>query len=158
VRATATGKISWEMTVTVRELGQKLEVAVPPLADAPAGPAQGAARAGPRDAPPAGEGHALAGQRVAGLVVGSAGVGGLAAGGVLGLMTRSAWNQAVATCPAQAACSADAHARSTRALSLATGSTVAFAAGGAAVAAGLVLWVTTPSQKAAARLQIAPIA
>ena len=153
VRATATGKVPWETTVTVRELGQKLDVAVPPLADAPA--AQGAV---PLDAPRGGERHALPAQRVAGLVVGGAGVAGLVAGGVLGLMTRSAWNHAVAACPAQAACRADAHDQSTRALSLATGSTVVFAAGGAAVAAGLVLWLTTPSPKRAARLQVAPFA
>jgi hypothetical protein len=90
-------------------------------------------------------------------VVGGAGVAGLVVGGALGLMTRSTWNQAEAACPTHLACSAGAHEQSSRALTLATGSTVAFAAGGAAVAGGLVLWLTAPSRRASARLQLVPI-
>jgi hypothetical protein len=169
VRVTAEGKAPWTATVTVRELGQRIEVQVPALVDrsAAVGPVTAAARqdssegdgAPEADVPPQpAAGAGLGVQRVAGIVAGGAGLAGLVAGGALGLAARSAWNDASAACPAHAACSPSAHAESVRSVGLATGSTVAFAAGGAAIAGGVVAWLTAPARKASATLRFTPVA
>jgi hypothetical protein len=154
VRATASGKASWEATVVLRELGERREVTVPPLEDAHAPAVQAGGAAGP---PPFGAGG-MPGQRIAALVMGGAGVAGLVAGGSLGLVARGAWDHAVSACPAQQACSMEAHDASLRAVSLGTGSTAAFVAGGAALAGALVLWLTAPGSAAKTGVAPAPLA
>jgi hypothetical protein len=172
VRATAPGKAPWETTVRVGELGQKLEVTVPVLADAKPGAAQPVVAPSEPPAPPPVEDTAsksavvdaqdalrrISSQRIAALSVGAAGVAGAVVGGVLGMMARSAWNQADAACPTHMACSKDAHDGSVRALSLATGSTAAFVVGGATVATSVILWITSPRPASTARVRIAPFA
>ena len=164
VRVEARAKLPWEIRVTVREPGQKVEVTIPALEDAPPGalapsppghevapPPLDAAQAAPRG---------LGGQRIAAIVVGVAGVGGIAAGTALGLMAKSAWNDATTECPTRTGCSSSAHDASDRTLSLATGSTVAFVVGGVAVAGAVVLWAVAPSPRAAgpsARVVVAPV-
>jgi serine/threonine-protein kinase len=157
VRVAATGKAPWEATVTLRELGERREVKVPPLQEVgleggapriePAPTAPGDGSAVPEPAAAASRG--IPGQRIAALVVGSGGVAGLAVGTALGLVARSAWDRAVAACPTQHACNADAHDASLRAVSFGTGSTASFAAGGVAVAGAIVLWITTPKSAGA---------
>jgi hypothetical protein len=165
VRARAPGKADWEGRITIRELGQKAEVTVPPLADAPSSPRAAApiqpgpspdlgSEGTPAAAPPSG----MPGQRVAAIVVGSLGVAGLGAGGALGLLAKSAWHDANAGCPTHTGCSVEAHDQSTRSVSLALGSTIAFAAGGAAVATAVILFATAPSRCAAARIRVVPVA
>lgn len=134
VLAAAPGKASWRSTVRVDRFDQRIVVAVPPLEDA-------AVALASRDATltPAPRRATLAPQRVAALAVGGLSVAGLVAGGVLGGVTASTWERAKAACPARTACSEEAHDQSRRALSLATGSTISFAIGGAGVAAGLIL-------------------
>ena len=163
VRAAATGKVPWDATVSVRELGQRVEVRVPPLLDAspPVGQEPGA---GDGADPPArasttqDASQRFPAQRVAALVVGITGAAGLVAGGSLGLLARSAWLQADAACPAHTACSPAAHEESARAVSLAMGSTIAFAVSGAAVTAGLVTWFTTTVRGPSARVRLTPAA
>ena len=43
-------------------------------------------------------------------------------------------------------------------MTLATGSTVAFAVGGAAVVGGIVAWLTAPARRPSARLRFTPVA
>jgi hypothetical protein len=159
VRVRAPGKLPWETKITVGELAQKVEVTVPSLKDAPVSTAE------PLPLPPPPEpeptplpSRGLGGQRIAAIVTGVVGLGGLAAGTALGLMASSAWSQVTSACPNLMACPAGTHDKSSQAVSLGTGSTVAFAAGGAAVAGAVILWFTAPSQKPAAALRVVPVA
>jgi hypothetical protein len=79
-------------------------------------------------------------------VTGAAGVAGLAVGGALGGLARSRWSTALAGCLGgdRTRCSAPAIADGHTASTLATGSTIAFVAGGAALAAGVVVALTAP--------------
>ena len=153
VRASADGKVAWETSVPIDAMGKRVVVTVPPLRDAqPAQPAQPPPLVPSVPPPP----PKMPAQRIAAIAVGGVGVAGLIAGGALAAMARSTWSEAEALCPTHRGCGQDAHDRSVHALSLATGSTVAFALGGVAVAGGLVLWLTTPSAKTTG-LRVAPI-
>jgi hypothetical protein len=83
-----------------------------------------------------------------GLVIGGVGIAGVAVGSVLGLMASSKWTSSKQEC-GTAGCSALDHAAATTdhdsALTLATGSTIAFIAGGAVLALGAVLFFTAPA-------------
>jgi hypothetical protein len=87
-------------------------------------------------------------QATVGLGVGSAGVAAVIAGGVLGLMASAKWSDSKSACGAPG-CDPAEHATAVSdhdsASGLALGSTIAFAAGGAAVAAGAVIFLTAPS-------------
>ena len=61
-------------------------------------------------------------------------------------------------CPTLAACPPGTHDKSDQAVSLGTGSTIAFAAGGAAVAGALILWLTAAAPRPAAGLRLVPVA
>lgn len=80
-------------------------------------------------------------------------MGGLAIGGgvVFGVLARSAWNDALAACGGDSACNETEHpvAAPIRDMAISRGnlSTVMFVAGGVAVAAGLVLYVTAPAER-----------
>jgi hypothetical protein len=86
------------------------------------------------------------GQRTIGFVVGGAGIAGIAVGSILGLMASSAWNSAQNECGSPNKCPRPSQAVSDQqnASGLATGSTIAFAVGGVALAAGTVLLLTAP--------------
>jgi hypothetical protein len=89
-------------------------------------------------APPGGRGDA---QRTIGFVVAGVGIAGVAVGSVFGLMASSKWNTAQAD---------NSSSDEQSASGLATASTIAFVAGGVAVAAGAVLWLTAPSGRVTA--------
>ncbi|MFT3772812.1 MAG: hypothetical protein QM820_46080 [Minicystis sp.] len=162
VRAAAPGRAAWQTTAEISELGQRIVIRVPLL---PREAAPGAAPAGP-DAPPtaglppiqpaASPARRLAAPRVAAIAVGTVGLLSLAAGGALGLAARSSWSDADAACPSHRGCTPAAHDRSVRALTLATGSTITFVAGGAGVATALVLWIASP--KSPPPVGLAPLA
>jgi hypothetical protein len=97
-------------------------------------------------APIAHEGGGGSTQRTIGIVGGGVGVAGLAAGAIFGLMASSSWSTAQKECGATS-CSQYPQASSDeqKASTYATVSTVAFIAGGVAVAAGALLWLTAPS-------------
>ena len=103
----------------------------PPLSPAPA------------PAPVRSESGGLGTQRVAALAAGGVGVAGIAAGAVFGMLASSKWSQAERDCGP--ACPADAPARGEEsdARTRATVSTVGFVVGGAGLAAGVVLWLTS---------------
>jgi hypothetical protein len=99
-------------------------------------------------------------QRTVALVVGGVGVVGLGVGSVFGLMAQSKNDEARTpeNCPTETRCHSAGKALLDDASSAATISTIAFAAGGAALAAGVVLFVTAPSKRAsaAATLRVVP--
>jgi len=129
------------------------------------GPADGAAAhegpaesvgAEPRAEAPSSEGSG-SGRRLIGLVTGGTGVAGLAVGGILGALASSAWSKAQSECPSHAGCSSQAMSDRSSALSLATGSTVGFVAGGVLLAAGATLFFTAPSSgSSGVSLRVAP--
>jgi hypothetical protein len=163
IEARAPGKQSWTSHVELKDHGQSLEVEVPPLEDAPPtipdapsllppvvgsepqaapAPASEARRPPPEPAPRAWI------QRPIALGVGGLGLAGLAFGAIAGLEARTSIAQARQACGVTApACKADSQAFGLRdtAESWATASTIGFLAGGALVAAGAVLYITTPS-------------
>jgi hypothetical protein len=86
------------------------------------------------------------GQKTAALVVGGAGVVGVALGVVFGLQAKSKNDEALqpANCPTSTQCNPSGLSLTDDAKTAATISTIAFAAGGAALVGGIVLWVTAP--------------
>jgi hypothetical protein len=93
---------------------------------------------------------AWSGQKTAALVAGGGGVAALAVGAVFGLMARASWSSSQSECTSTSHCPRYAQAVSDRdsAASSATVATIAFVAGGAALAAGAVLWLTAPRRGA----------
>jgi hypothetical protein len=155
IDATATGRKAWRGQASVEGVAAQVSVEVPPLpalaegqqeavvpppAAAPAPPAP--APAPPPAPPPVTHGS---GQRAAGLVTGAVGLAGLIVGTTFGLIARSDNNDAKSDCPTDSTCSPSGVASTTSAQHAATASTIAFVAGGALTAAGLVLYLTAPS-------------
>jgi hypothetical protein len=93
--------------------------------------------------------------RLAGLVVGGAGVAGLVVGSVAGLSAASTWSAAKSKCGAicPAATRPAAVSEWQSASSAAAVSTVAFLAGAALAATGLVLYIAAPSNPEALRME-----
>jgi hypothetical protein len=149
VEASAPGKRKWSSTLQVNADDTQLAVDVPPLAAAAA--AAPAATAVPNETPsasPGTEAHSGAIQRTGGLVVAGVGVVGLGLGTVFGLQATSKWHDAKTHCanyPYE--CDAKGLDLHSSASSKAAVSTVAFIAGGAALAVGAVLWFTAGGAK-----------
>ena len=95
----------------------------------------------------AGKGASANPQRAIGFVVGGLGIASVAVGSYFGLHAFSEWANAKNQCGSGCAAGSDARTERSAALSSATGSTIAFAAGGAAVAAGIVLLATAPTTR-----------
>jgi len=119
--ASAPDRRPWSRTVTAR-LGEVERIVVPEPSPLPSAP----------DSP----------LRATSIVVGGTGVAALAAGALLGLHASSVWNDARATCAGGAAdqCSGQGVKHGGEAGTFADAATVTLAAGGAALAAGVVLW------------------
>jgi hypothetical protein len=85
-------------------------------------------------------------QRVAGVVVGGVGVAGIALGSVFGIVAKSTYNGAVATCRngVLTDCTQPGVDQNKSAHDQATISTVAFIAGGALLGAGVLVFFTAP--------------
>ncbi len=160
IEAAAAGRKPWQgqasvegaaaqASVEVPALAEVANEASPPSAPPPAEPAAPAAVSpAPTAAPSAPPSSA---QRTIGLVIGGVGVAGLIVGTTFGLIARSDNNDAKPQCPTDSTCTPDGYASTTSALHAATASTVAFIAGGALTAAGLVLWLTAPTDATRAR-------
>jgi hypothetical protein len=96
-------------------------------------------------------------RRTWGLAIGAVGLVALGGGAYFGLHARSLWNDAKNACPTRTVCPDDEGARlSGSAHTWANLSTVAFAVGGAAVAGGLILWVSAPGPTATAQVGFGP--
>jgi hypothetical protein len=86
------------------------------------------------------------------------GVAGLIVGTAFGAIARSDNNDAKKNCLVDSACNPQGYASSTSAQHAATASTVAFIAGGALVAAGLIVYLTAPSSsQRSARVRLTPM-
>jgi hypothetical protein len=168
VEAMAPGRKSWQGQASV-EGAAPASIEVPALAEAapettpapspsiPAAPvAASPAPAAPPAEPAASHGS---GQRTIGLVTGGVGLAGLIVGTTFGLIANSDNNDAKTHCPTDSTCNSQGIASTTSALHAATASTVAFIAGGAMAAVGLVVYLTSPSDAArsSGRLGLSPI-
>jgi hypothetical protein len=151
---TATGKRPWQTRVMAQERAE-FSVTVPALDDLPA-PAAAAATNEPapapeklREAPAEPEARSGSGQRVAAVVTGVVGLAGIGVGSTLGFMAKSTWEEALSHCPGgdRTRCSETGISLGNEASTSATISTIGFVVGGAAVAAGIILWATAPAGK-----------
>jgi len=153
LEASAPGKQSWSVTVEVGAEAPNVIVDVPKLADAATAtatadtpPAAAAARsAALPDAPaPVRSGSP---QRTVAVVVGVVGIAGLGLGTVFGLQAKNYWSDAKQHCRSYpSGCDGQAVDLNSKADSHATIATVAFIAGGAALAASAVLWLSAGSR------------
>lgn len=157
VLVSAAGKKNWATTVTIPE-GATHTVDVPALESEvvtapplPSPPVIAAAPAPPPLAPNPQTPRLLEShsepkrpfQRPVALGLSGLGVVGLAAGTFFGLRAQSQWSTAEPQCPG-AVCTPSGHRDWSDSRRNATASTVAFASGGALLAAGVVLWLTAP--------------
>jgi hypothetical protein len=144
------GKAREERALVIRE-GEKdrherIVLVAAPQAPVPVAVAPEAAPVQPTEAPPS-EGKS---QRVAGLAIGGVGVAGVIVGGIFGIVSKSTWNKAVTECTANGGAVPDhcmgssGPSDSSSAHTQAAVSTVAFIAGGALLATGVVLYLTAP--------------
>jgi serine/threonine-protein kinase len=173
ITASAPGYEPWSGTVTVPERAGRVAIDVPPLKKTsgegastapPATPAtttvpqtgkpgDDTARANAFDASstPAAESRSSS-QRTMGLVLGAAGVVGVGVGSFFGLKAFSKNGDAEKECPNAAACpTLTGPSLVEDARNAATGSTIAFGLGLAALAGGAVLYFTAPSSNSAAQ-------
>ena len=166
VTAQAPGKKPWTKTAEVASNGLKVEVNVPVLEDE--GPAQGAMPPSPAMPPPGALGPTppmgtasppapdsvaptASPQRLIGWIVAGAGVVGLGVGTGFGLMSKSKTSERDEICPSSDCPRSKINQyldAEKQAQSNATVSNVAFVVGGVAIAAGVVLVLTAPSQPA----------
>jgi hypothetical protein len=148
VTATAPGRSARTYEIVIAESASK-EVSVAPAADASSGTPQTPGPS-PTDTAPG------SGQRLVGLVVGGAGVVAMGAGAVLGLVAKSRYDGA-SHCAGELCDAAGIETRES-ARRLGTAGTVVFVVGAAALAGGVVLWLTAPTAhgQGATRLAVGP--
>jgi len=174
VEVSAPGKKPWKKHVDLDASGQTVTVDVPALEDN-APPKKVAAVAGAKgdgatdgaSPPPEGataavsdkDPHPGQSQRTIGIVVGSAGIVGIAAGIVAGIVASSDANSLKSACGTGPTCDSSNQGTHDSAITWATVSDVAFIAGGAAIAAGAVVYLTAPRDPSAvSSVGIAPAA
>jgi hypothetical protein len=163
IEAAAPGKQKWSSKVQVAGDAAKVQIEIPRLA-----PEGGASPAGTTSAPvvtttttteppsdkPASSGSA---QRTTGLVFGGAGIVGIGLGTFFGLQASSKWSDAKAKCSDYPFnCGTEGTDLRSSAHSAGTVSTVAFIAGGALLATGVVLYLTAPKNRESVALSVGP--
>lgn len=154
ITASAPGRRTWSVLVDIKPNGSITTVDVPalppegaPLAVAPAAVAPPAAQPSP-PAPPADE--QKSGGRWPAVLVGSAGVVGLGIGAYFGLHSMSLKDDASEHCDGNICRDEEGVGLKEDAIAAGNVSTAAFIIGGAALAAGVVMWVVlTPSDSKA---------
>lgn len=144
----APGKKSWEATVEVPEGASKKSVTLPRLLDAPEAPAAasgstGAVSSSLTDAPPSGSGQKYIAYGLAGL-----GVVGLGLGTYFGLDAKKKYDESNDGGCVGNDCPTGAAELRNSARDAGNLSTIAFVAGAAAVGAGVVVYLTAPSDEA----------
>jgi hypothetical protein len=162
IAAEAPGKKRWEQQVKAEESGTH-EVVVPPLDNDVAKPPPiiGPGEAGPGERGPHAEGAPGTGQRAAAVAASAVGVVGVTVGVVFGVMAKSQWDDTLSNCHGgdTTKCDATGIELGGSAKRSAVISTIALGAGGAGLAAGIILWLTAPSastrKASGARAQLA---
>jgi hypothetical protein len=176
IEARAPGKQPWQATVTVKPSGDQVRVKIPALEDAPtppegprttpetpsdspppsgtAGPAPSVPVTGP--APDTGSPGST--QRSIGWSLGAVGLSAGVVGGVFGILAMSANDASKGLCRTPDFCSQEGLDRNREAKERALVSTILFAAGGAALGAGVVVLLTAPGKRKveAAAVRAAP--
>ncbi len=144
ITATAPGKKAWSTRLEIASGPGAQTLAVPPLEDNPTAHAAEGSR--PGGAPAAPEVPEVPGrsQRIAGIVVGSVGVAVLAVGSALGGLAASTNASAKTACPLVPCSNKTGVDQANQAGTFADGSTAALIVGGAALAAGVVTFLTAP--------------
>lgn len=160
------GAPPFEQKVVIRE-GEKnraINVELPGAAAAGTATASTATTQAPTDggqAPPPGPDttpHGKSALPVVGLVIAGVGVVGVGLGAVFGGVAASKWSDAQTQCPASRGCAPGSTAYALRddASSMATISTIAFVAGGVALAGGLTLFLVAPKHSGGVSAAVAP--
>ncbi len=160
VEATAPGRAPWSTTVEVAANATSVSIEIPQLEAAPsdhpqpgAGPAVGPAV----DQGPTADTTQGSMQKPLAIGVAAVGVVGLGLGAYFGLAAGSSWDDAKAGCQDYPFdCSQAALDSESSATSQARVSTIAFIAGGVAVAAGAVLWLTAGSGREKTAVGLGP--
>lgn len=155
ISARAPGKKAWATEVIAKQEGESLAIVVPALAVPASPPPPRVAKIDP-PAPPPPPPSAWPARRIGGVVVGVAGAASLVASfavGAAAISKKSASNEPGGGCDeATNVCNAKGLATRNEGLALATGSTVAFVAGLAAIGTGVVLIVTSKPHAPAAAI------
>jgi len=166
IEATAPGYKAWASSVDVAQDGAQASVTIPVLEALAPEPGAGAAVtvppapiAPPPPAPvppPPEESHAGSGQRLIGLGLAGVGVVGLGLAGVFSILAKNQYNTSLGHCQAgnPGLCDATGVQQRDGARSLGDAASVAVSVGAAALAGGLVIWLTAPSS--AARVGFSP--
>jgi hypothetical protein len=152
VEAKAPGKQTRTLSVRVAPSAERATVTVPPLEDLPSPPVSAPpsteAPAAPRSTT---SGGGMPFSRIMGLGLGGGGIVAMGVASAFGVTAISKNSAALPYCPASPQCNDPRGVQLTNdARTAATVSTVLFAAGGALVAAGAVLFLTSPSASARA--------
>ena len=161
IEASAPGRMPWTTTIRMGAKPGETRVDVPllaPMSTPPIAPAVDASTSAPLQE------SAWSGQKTAAVVVGGAGLIGVVLGSVFGVQAISRNNSSKDHCLPDAPNLCDARGVDLRqqTKTAMTVSTVAFAAGGAALVGGVVLFLTAPSKDKgktakAARIEASPV-
>lgn len=152
VAVNAPGRMSWSTSVSVRGDAHAATITIPLLAPRAQAPVATSTTPQPDVLPREGQASDASAvpleqqdQRTTALVVGGIGVVGLAAGTVFGLMAKKTYSDSSTYCDESNRCSGTGMELDGQAHRWATLSTVSFGVGAAALAAGGVLYFTTPA-------------
>jgi hypothetical protein len=138
VKVEAPERIPWSTEVITSGEGETATIAIPELQRRPESPAV---------APPTPTGDGRRRPPRAFWITAGVGVLGIGAGTVLGISARSLWQQARADCDANNVCTDAAYALVEQSHLRGNLSTVAFAAGGAALVTSVVLYLRSPRDR-----------
>jgi tetratricopeptide (TPR) repeat protein len=145
IRATAPGHETWTQTITAGEPGAETRIEVPALEPLPDTGDKKDPGIGIGETPPSGpvtDPSMWTGRRKLAVGIGAAGVVAIGVGSALGLSARSRWNDAEENHCEALECSAEGVELVDSARTRGNISTIAFIAGGAAIAGAAVLWFT----------------
>ena len=169
VEAQATGRMPWSGKVTLKSDGQREPIGVPLLQPVPdekeppprakhvTAPQPSPPPTAPPPAPDVAPTHPGRTQRTAAFVVGGAGLATMGVGSYFGVRALDKNDQARALCQETTCSDPDGVALSDAAMDHATRANVLFVVGGAALATGVVLYLTAPEQENRSAVYFAPI-
>ena len=143
IEASAKGKKPFTTTIDVSDRVRAPSVEIPALDVDPEAAKASAAASNADHRPPEDKGSDGSGQRIASYVLMGVGVVGIGVGTVFGLKTSSTWSDAKTHCTGLE-CDRTGVQLATDAKNAGTISTIAFAAGGALLAGGAILFFTAP--------------